>query len=747
MTDTEATAAFTPDKTDPAFRMAIEFVNSTSQHLFLTGKAGTGKTTFLRYISRNSHKQVLVAAPTGVAAINAGGVTLHSLFQLPFEPYIPNSRVKDTYKFGKTKQDLLRQAELLIIDEVSMLRADMLDAIDATLRFVRRNNIPFGGIQMLYIGDMFQLPPVVKDEEWELLKEYYPTPFFFHAKVLEKVPPLYLELKTVYRQQEQTFVNLLNRVRNNELQSEDLKLLNSRHIPGFKPTEEEKYIILCTHNYQADGINSGKLAEIPKPSHIFSGEITGEFPDYALPTDMDLELKEGAQIMFIKNDLNPTRRYYNGKIAEITRISGEDIYARPEGSDEEFVIEQETWRNVRYSLNKEAQEIEEEELGSFKQYPVRLAWAITIHKSQGLTFDRAVIDAERAFAAGQAYVALSRCRSLEGIVLKSPIMPSCIQTDAHAVAFSHNEKPQEILEATLDEAKKHYWAERLIRYFDWKPLLMLLNDLRKFTADRISDELQSAHKLSEHIYVIALQQQETATQFQKQLKQINASFVDEEAKLAKLKERCTKAVCYFHEDIHSKILLPLQAHRAGFTKIKKAKAYWKRLNELEEDIIMFVKKMAAARYNNLPVVDENIGLPSLRSMDFEDEKKVPQKSKKRQSDNAPKRAQKGDSKRLSLELFKAGKSIPEIASFRNLTVQTIANHLTDFIETGAVDALEIVSKDKMDAILPLVRIAVKEGNISLTAMKEQLGDDYSYAEIRIALSHHTYLQNLKDREA
>ncbi|MDR2358198.1 MAG: helix-turn-helix domain-containing protein [Prevotellaceae bacterium] len=715
----------TINNSDPVFRLAVDFVNQTSLHLFLTGKAGTGKTTFLKYISQHSHKRALVAAPTSVAAINAGGVTLHSLFQLPFEPYIPNSRIKDTFKFSKQKQDLLRQAELLIIDEVSMLRADMLDAIDATLRFIRRSHKPFGGIQMLYIGDLFQLPPVVKEEEWTLLKEYYESPFFFHAKALQHVPPLYLELKKVYRQREQQFVDLLNRLRNNELSETDRALLNERYQPRYQPAGDNKQIILCTHNYQADRINTERLAAIPQPAYTFPGEITGEFPEYALPTDKQLQLKAGAQIMFIKNDSGDERRYYNGKIAEITGISGDKILVRPEGSQEAFPLTPEVWKNVRYTLNKEKNEIEEEELGSFRQYPVRLAWAITIHKSQGLTFDHVVIDAGRAFAAGQAYVALSRCTSLEGIILQSPITPECVLTDAHAVAFSRNEQPANLLEKSLAEAKQRFWAERLIQYFDWKPLADLLYDYRRLTADKISDELQSAHELSEQLYATALRQEKVARRFQEQLEQImSASPGNQNAAL--LKERCTKAVVYFYEEIRNHILQPLQFHKASFMRMKKAKTYWRKLHELEDDIILFTMRLATVRYNDEPMMIENTPLPPLRKKDILEVQKAPKEKKEK--------APKGETQRISLELFRNGKTIAEIAKERNFAVSTIEGHLTSFIKTGEVAVTDLVPPEKIAVISPLVKSIINGTNTSISSIKDQLGRNYSYMEIKAVLN-------------
>ncbi|MDR2087279.1 MAG: AAA family ATPase, partial [Dysgonamonadaceae bacterium] len=453
----------TPDKNNRFFQLAEDFINQTSEHLFLTGKAGTGKTTFLKHISKYTHKKTIVTAPTGVAAVNAGGTTLHSLFQLPLEPYIPGASQtfkKNLFRFSKQKLEMLRQLELLIIDEVSMLRADTLDAIDDFLRYIRRNQYqPFGGVQVLYIGDMFQLPPVAQKDEWELLKTHYQSTFFFHAKVIEKTKPVYVELKKVYRQKDASFVNLLNRIRNNNTTPEDFQTLNERYNPYFNPPETENYIILTTHNYKADNINNRKLAELPAQEHLFSGETHGDFPDYSLPTDKQLRLKKGAQVMFLKNDTEEPRRYYNGKIATISRIDSDQIYVYIADTNTEILIKRETWENKRYYLDKESGEIKEELLGSFSQYPIRLAWAITIHKSQGLTFEKAIIDTGNSFAAGQTYVALSRCISLDGIVLFSKIHPNSILTDNYALEFSRSEKAEQELDKIFQAGKRKFWAE------------------------------------------------------------------------------------------------------------------------------------------------------------------------------------------------------------------------------------------------------------------------------------------------
>jgi len=590
-----------PDSNNPVFQLAADFVNQTSQHIFLTGKAGTGKTTFLKHIRHTTHKNCIVAAPTGVAAINAGGMTLHSLFQLPFEPFLPGMdfrNSKERFRFSSAKRDMIRGMELLIIDEVSMLRADTLDSIDAILRYIRHSDRPFGSLQILYIGDMFQLPPVVKDDEWNFLREYYPSLFFFHAKALQRMPPIYLELKKIYRQREQFFVDLLNRVRNDELTQDDLQTLNRQYQPDFSPPAGEKYITLTTRNAKADAINNQKLDRLNTPTYRFEGEIKGEFPEYALPTEMTLTLKNGAQIMFIKNDTGEKRRYFNGKLGTIANIGKNRIEVRLEGSGEVITIEKEKWENIRYTLNKETAEIEEEELGSFVQYPIRLAWAITIHKSQGLTFERAIIDTGAAFAAGQAYVTLSRCTSLEGIVLLSRITQRSVQTDAHAVQLSKLEKEQAVLQQLLEEEKKRFWAERLLLYFDCKDLIDIPRNLNKLLEEKTSDDYDTARQLAKKLFHQAYEIQKVAVKFQEQLKTIVSKPTDD---LHLLTERCYKAVTYFHLTIVEGMLLPLQQYINGF-RIKKAKTFHKNICGLELDLKLFIENMKKVRYNDIPLL-------------------------------------------------------------------------------------------------------------------------------------------------
>ncbi|MDR0506229.1 MAG: AAA family ATPase [Dysgonamonadaceae bacterium] len=605
------------------FQLAADFVNQTSEHVFLTGKAGTGKTTFLKYICEHTHKRTLVAAPTGVAAINAGGTTLHSLFQLPLEPYIPGfsnaSLKKNFYRFSKQKIDLLKHLELLIIDEVSMLRADTLDAIDATLRTVRRIQRPLGGVQILYIGDMFQLPPVAKDDEWQLLKEHYSSTFFFHAKVFQQTKPIYLELKKVYRQRDDIFVDLLNRVRNNVATNEDLQELNKRYNPSFVPDEEDKYIILTTHNYKAENINNRKLMELPDPERVFHGETDGDFPDYSLPTERKLMLKKGAQVMFLKNDTEDPRRYYNGKIATISRIDADQIYVYIPEIKGDIMVKKETWENKRYYLDKESGNIKEELLGSFSQYPLRLAWAITVHKSQGLTFEKAIIDIDSSFAAGQAYVALSRCTSLDGIVLYSKINFNCIRTDNYALEFSRNEKTEQELNMIFHQGKRKFWADRLFSYFSWKQIYSLLRDMEKLLEEKNGNEYITIKKLLPEFRNKVCELENVTIKFQEQLRRI-VQQESTENDISLLKERTQKAVAYFHQQFIAQVLCPLQNYIKFFTPSSKNKTFYKNMIEIEKDMILFLENMKKIRYNNIPLCEElTLEIPRMEKL-FEKKK-------------------------------------------------------------------------------------------------------------------------------
>lgn len=462
---------------NPELALAWQFIENTGTHLFLTGKAGTGKTTFLRKLKSESPKRMIVLAPTGIAAINAGGVTIHSFFQLPFAPYVPESSFSSKdgtpqyrFRFGKEKINIMRSIDLLVIDEISMVRADLLDSVDAVLRRFRDRTKPFGGVQLLMIGDLQQLAPVVKDEEWQMLNKYYDTPYFFSSQALKQTEYCTLELKTVYRQSDGAFLQLLNCIRENRCDDKVLDTLNRRYIPNFDPCKEEGYIRLVTHNYQAQRINDRELEQLPGRSFAFRATIDGKFPEYSYPTDEVLELKRGAQIMFVKNDSSGDHRFYNGMIGEVTDVNANTIEVRSKDSDERFVLQQEEWTNAKYVLDEETKEITEDIEGVFKQYPVKLAWAITIHKSQGLTFERAIIDASASFAHGQTYVALSRCRTLEGLVLSAPLSARAIISDSAVDSFTTDARSNEPDENRFRTLQQTYFLELLSGLFDFLPM-------------------------------------------------------------------------------------------------------------------------------------------------------------------------------------------------------------------------------------------------------------------------------------
>ncbi len=474
---------------NPELELAWRFVVETGTNLFLTGRAGTGKTTFLRRLKAENPKRMIVLAPTGIAAIHAEGVTIHSFFQLPFAPYVPDSsfmaddKAAYRFRFSKEKINIIRSIDLLVIDEISMVRADLLDAVDQVLRRYRDRNKPFGGVQLLLIGDLRQLAPVIKDADWLLLKKYYDTPYFFSSHALKQTDYCVIELNMVYRQKEGLFLDLLNRIRDNSCDRQVLETLNQRYIPDFHPRKEEGYIRLVTHNYQAQRINDRELQALPGRTYPFRATVEGKFPDFAYPTDEVLELKKGAQIMFVKNDTSGEHRYYNGMIGEVTAVSQTGIEVRSKDANVSFALQKEVWNNARYVLNDATREITEEIEGTFRQYPVKLAWAITIHKSQGLTFERAIIDVSASFAHGQVYVALSRCKTLEGLVLSKPFSADAIINDAAVDAFTAQARQNIPSTERVSRLQQAYFYDLLAGLFDFQPLEQAL---RKYV--RLIDE-------------------------------------------------------------------------------------------------------------------------------------------------------------------------------------------------------------------------------------------------------------------
>ncbi len=547
------------DLNNEMFRLATELVNQSSRNIFLTGKAGTGKTTFLKYIRENCPKQIAVVAPTGVAAINAGGVTMHSFFQLPFSPFIPdvagfNTQAEETtnknsllskLRMTTERKKILQELELLIIDEISMVRCDMLDVVDTVLRHIRRRyNERFGGVQVLFIGDMFQLPPVIKDHEWRLLKDFYNSPYFFDSLVIKEEPPVYIEFDKIYRQSEEKFINVLNQVRNNQLDDDGRNLLEKRFAPDFRRTKDDGYIILTTHNERARNKNETELNSLANKSFSYRAELEGDFPESAYPAEEQLLLKVGSQVMFIKNDTERIKRYFNGKIGIVTELENDKILVQCKGEKEEIEVKKEKWENIRYTVDKKSRQLNEEVLGSFIQYPLRLAWAITIHKSQGLTFDKVVIDAGEAFAPGQVYVALSRCTTLDGIVLQSHIRSNRMFSDERIVQFSKTNSSKNILDQELQRSKRNYQLKILLSLFDYKQIFEDAKELNQYLLENGSSFNEGSEKWINEFLDEVIKLEGTAEKFQNQLRSIFNS--EENADTNELlKERINAGATYF----------------------------------------------------------------------------------------------------------------------------------------------------------------------------------------------------------
>lgn len=718
------------------FSLASDAVNFTGCNIFLTGKAGTGKTTFLKYIRQHSHKNTVVVAPTGVAAINAGGVTMHSFFQLPFIPYLPDKKYSEgsiesvdrhslikNIRFSKEKIELLRELDLLIIDEVSMLRADMLDAMDEILRHYRnRGNAPFGGMQVLFIGDLFQLPPVVTDNEWNRMKEHYESPFFFSAKVLEQNPPLHIELKKIYRQSDERFISLLNNIRNNEMGEEDFELLEKRMTsPPPAPSPQERgnsprdCITLTTHNYMADAINQKELKKLKGKTFHFEGALSGNFSEKALPTELKLELKEGAQIMFVKNDSNVAKRYFNGKLAIVKSVSQDSIVVTFTDNNEDLKLEKEKWKSVRYALNKESGKVEEEELGSFTQYPIRLAWAITIHKSQGLTFDNAVIDAGKSFAAGQVYVALSRCRTLEGMHLLSKITPGSVKNDDRIIEFAKRENAENEIKNIVSVEKPKYAAQLLIKTFDWKKITEELELFLQETESKKFNGKAPAFSIANNLLGSAKAQREVAVKFAAELEK---RFAEIPFNRNWLNEKVTNAKKYFAGKIKEELIRPLnelQAQLKGKTKVRK---YAKQVNELESFLWKKINEVQRITFGDLPF--EVIKIERGKT-----DAPLPARERKTKTEI-------GISKFHSLEFYKQGMIVSDIAKQRGMSPITIEGHLSEFVQSGEVNVFDFVNKQELEKVKAALD---KLGDERLTPLKNELGDEFSYGKIRMAVSY------------
>jgi hypothetical protein len=549
---------------------AWDFVENTGRSIFLTGKAGTGKTTFLKTVVEQSRKRPIVVAPTGVAAINAGGVTIHSFFQLPFSPYVPGAKVESKFDFGREKRKIIASMDLLIIDEISMVRADLLDAIDAVLRRFREHNQPFGGVQLLMIGDLAQLTPVVTPEDERMLKPYYDTPYFFGSKALQQIDYVTIQLEHVYRQQDASFISILNEVRNGHPSVETLAKLNSRVTPNgpldqrslaTSGTQEwsmvngQLAIRLTTHNNLANFYNESELQKLPGHSYQYRAEIKGTFPDYAYPTAETLVLKEGAQVMFVKNDPSNEHLYYNGRIGRVTYCDEKRLTVYCEGDAEAIEVEPQEWENTRYTLNEKTREIEAEVQGTFKQLPLRLAWAITIHKSQGLTFDHAIIDANQSFAPGQVYVALSRCRTLEGLVLASPLEARAVINDERVdsyIAQQEYQAERSILQ--LPMLKQEYERYLLLQLFDFRSIYALQESMVRLFAEFFYHSHASLKQLQDQtLFDLRLHVIDIATKWQQKIQMMAIEDLRDEDFL----ERVKRSAEYFAEQLYNILAKPI----------------------------------------------------------------------------------------------------------------------------------------------------------------------------------------------
>ncbi len=713
---------------------AWDFVEHTDCSIFLTGKAGTGKTTFLKHLKEHSQKRMIVVAPTGVAAINANGVTIHSFFQLPFTPFVPNQQVKSRYDFSKDKRKIIRTLDLLVIDEISMVRSDLLDAVDQVLRRYREHNKPFGGVQLLMIGDLHQLTPVVTAEDERILNGYYDTPYFFGSHALQLINYVTIELTHVYRQENQSFIALLNHIRDNQMTLTDMNLLNSRFDPQFVQPAESNYIRLTTHNRMADSYNQRQLQSLRGVPFVFNAQIKGDYPELSYPTEKQLTLKDGAQVMFIKNDVSGQQRYYNGRIGHIVYLDSDSIQVLCAGDPSPIEVERETWENVKYEINPKTQEIEPKVLGTFAQYPLRLAWAITIHKSQGLTFEHAIIEAQEAFAPGQVYVALSRCKSLEGLVLSRPIPQSAIINDTDVTQYISQQEllAQESIRQ-LPALKEAYERQQLIELFTLDTIRQTEQQLERVLCDFFYREAS----LCQAYQNAGLKLREVMAISQKWLTILRS------APLATLreegfKERIKNSATYFAQHLHeifdelfmrtrhigASNKLAMKRLDVAFTeaqqiiRAKQAVMRWIGEHGYELQTYLHAKQMAI-----LGVMDQ-------------EEAKGKTKGSKRSKGSAS--AEKKPKKEhipthiKTLELYTRGLSVEEIAKERKLTTGTIYSHLIEGVKTGKVDAATIIGSKKLAHISKLVSAVGLSHGIS--TIKNLCPPSVTYDEIRLVIA-------------
>ncbi len=715
-----------------ALNTAWEFVEKTGKSVFLTGKAGTGKTTFLRKVVEESRKRVVVVAPTGIAAINAGGVTIHSFFQLPLHPFIPGAKIESKFAFSKEKRSIIKTLDLLIIDEISMVRSDLLDAVDSVLRRFRNRFKPFGGVQLLMIGDLQQLTPVITDEEFQLLSPYYSSPYFFGSRALSQVDYVTIELKDVYRQQDEAFISILNSVRCGYPSQDVIRALNKRYDPEFVPSSDEGYIRLTTHNHIANSYNEQQLDLIEEPLHCFDAVVDGNFPEYSYPTEARLELKVGAQVMFVKNDPSADRRYFNGKIGVVTDFYEEYILVQCPGDDEKIAVEPLEWENCRYVINTQTQEMETEVQGIFKQYPLRLAWAITIHKSQGLTFDKAIIDAASSFASGQVYVALSRCRTLGGMVLATPLRQDAVITDQRVDEYiGGQEEAAQRSVARLDSIKEEYYKELLGELFDFKELSSLqkrmLGVCMEFPAGSVVGLAQKHNDILNSLNANVVP---VGNKWQKLILQKPYEEVCSSEFSARVRNGCSYFLTEL-ENMYGDFLDKTKDIKAENKElVKRYGNIWNDLDLELSGIRLLLKSMSV-----VPFSTENY-LRERQIAVFEASGFVPKelKTQKIPKKSAPKpqKEKKEDTKVTTFKLYKQGHSVKEIAKERDLNQQTIVRHLAHYVAKGMISVEELVPSSKADAIQEI--ISGLGSAKSLSAIKEACPSDITYQDITLVIA-------------